>query len=94
VNSLTFGSGGFAGTFVDIARPRKCLVTPVSIARRYAASRVSKHMFDVGGKGWIGIDVVPELACRDAKLDRKPEDVDEHLALMLYAPTSDVVTSR
>ena len=57
-------------------------MTPVSIARRYAASRVSKHVFDVGGKGWIGVNVVPELACRDAKLDRKPEDVDERLALM------------
>jgi hypothetical protein len=42
----------------------------------------SEHVFDVGGKRRIGVDIVPKLARGDAELDRESEDVDEFLTGM------------
>ena len=71
-------------TIVDIERTRKCPLALVSIAPSYAALPVPEHVLDIGGKGWIGVDVVAKLTRCDAELDRKPKHIDELLALVPY----------
>ena len=43
---------------------------------------VSEHMFDVGRKRRVSVDVLAQLSCSDAEFDRKTEDVDQFLTGM------------
>ena len=41
---------------------------------------MSEHVLDVGGKRRIGVDIVPDLARREAKAHREAKEVDQLLA--------------
>src|SRR5215212_11975773 len=60
---------------------RKCRLAFESIAGRYPRES-SQHVFDVGRKRRIGVDVVLDLSSGDAKPHGEPHYIDELLAGM------------
>src|SRR6266852_7829399 len=55
---------------------------PVGSGLHSATLCVSEHVLDVGGKRRIGVDIVPDLASRQAKTHGEAKEVDQLLAGM------------
>src|SRR5216684_5852588 len=55
---------------------------PVGSGLHSAVLCVSEHVLDVGGKRRIGVDIVPNLARREAKAHREAKEINQLLASM------------